>query len=49
MSDNGVGKALDEKFKGTGFGTQLVDLLSRQFDGILIQDISKGTMILINR
>jgi len=32
MSDNGVGKALGEKSKGTGFGTQLVDLLIRQID-----------------
>ena len=48
ISDNGVGKALDEKAKGTGFGTQLVDLLTRQIDGILMQDVSKGTMILIN-
>jgi two-component sensor histidine kinase len=35
MSDNGVGKALDEKFKGTGFGTQLVDLLTRTIDMII--------------
>ncbi|WP_373497508.1 histidine kinase dimerization/phosphoacceptor domain -containing protein [Aquiflexum sp.] len=48
ISDNGVGKALDEKAKGTGFGTQLVDLLTRQIDGKLMQDVSKGTMILIN-
>ncbi|WP_228780142.1 sensor histidine kinase [Aquiflexum lacus] len=48
ISDNGVGKSSDEKAKGTGFGTQLVDLLTRQIDGILMQDVSKGTMILIN-
>jgi two-component sensor histidine kinase len=48
ISDNGVGKALNEKAKGTGFGTQLVDLLTRQIDGKLMQDVSKGTMILIN-
>jgi two-component sensor histidine kinase len=48
ISDNGVGKSSDEKAKGTGFGTQLVDLLTRQIDGELMQDVSKGTMILIN-
>ena len=48
ISDNGVGKSSDEKANGTGFGTQLVDLLTRQIDGKLMQDVSKGTMILIN-
>lgn len=48
ISDNGVGKPANEKAKGTGFGTQLVDLLTRQIDGNLIQDVSNGTMILIN-
>ncbi|WP_373522183.1 histidine kinase dimerization/phosphoacceptor domain -containing protein [Aquiflexum sp.] len=48
ISDNGVGKPSDEKAKGTGFGTQLVNLLTRQIDGKLMQDVSNGTMILIN-
>lgn len=48
ISDNGVGKTLDAKAKSTGFGLQLVDLLTRQIDGSLIQDVSNGTMILIN-
>jgi two-component sensor histidine kinase len=48
ISDNGVGKPLEIDAKGTGFGTQLVDLLTRQIDGKLIQDVSNGTMILIN-
>jgi two-component sensor histidine kinase len=48
ISDNGVGKSLDTKAKGTGFGTQLVDLLTLQIDGKLIQEVSNGTMILIN-
>jgi two-component sensor histidine kinase len=48
ISDNGVGKFLDAKAKGTGFGTQLVDLLTRQIDGKLIQDVSNETMILID-
>lgn len=48
ISDNGVGKSLDAKAKGTGFGTQLVELLTRQIDGKMLQDVSNGTMILIN-
>jgi two-component sensor histidine kinase len=48
ISDNGIGKPLDAKVKGTGFGTQLVELLTRQIDGKMIQDISNGTMILIS-
>ncbi|MDG1276142.1 MAG: sensor histidine kinase [Algoriphagus sp.] len=48
ISDNGVGKSLDAKTKSTGFGTQLVDLLTRQIDGKLVQDVSNGTMILID-
>jgi two-component sensor histidine kinase len=48
ISDDGIGKPLDAKVRGTGFGTQLVELLTRQIDGKMIQDISNGTMILIN-
>ena len=48
ISDNGIGKTPDAKALGTGFGTQLVDLLTRQIDGKLIQDVSNGTLILIN-
>lgn len=48
ISDNGVGKTLDAKAKGTGFGTQLVDLLTHQIDGKLTEDVSNGTMILIH-
>jgi two-component sensor histidine kinase len=47
ISDNGVGKPLDAKAKGTGFGTQLVDLLTRQIDGKLIQEVSNGTTVFI--
>lgn len=48
ISDNGVGKPLESKAKGTGFGTQLVDLLTRQIDGTLFQEVGNGTLILIN-
>ena len=48
VSDNGVGKILNASPKGTGFGTQLVDLLTRQIDGKLVQEVNNGTMISIN-
>ncbi len=48
VSDNGVGKILNVLPKGTGFGTQLVDLLTRQIEGKLVQEIHNGTMISIN-
>jgi two-component sensor histidine kinase len=48
ISDNGIGKSLNSQAKGTGFGTQLVDLLTRQIDGKLVQEIHNGTMISIN-
>jgi len=48
FSDNGIGKPLNEKAIGTGFGTQLVDLLTHQIDGILTLNVSNGTKILID-
>jgi two-component sensor histidine kinase len=48
VSDNGIGKTLNASPKGTGFGTQLVDLLTRQIDGKLVQEVSNGTIISIN-
>ncbi len=48
ISDNGVGKSLEAKAKGTGFGTQLVELLTRQIDGKLYQEVGNGTLILID-
>lgn len=48
ISDNGVGKSMDANAKGTGFGTQLVELLTRQIDGTLFQEVGNGTLILID-
>lgn len=48
ISDNGIVKSLNTHEKGTGFGTQLVDLLTRQIDGTLVQEIQNGTSITIN-
>ncbi|CCH02208.1 signal transduction histidine kinase [Fibrella aestuarina BUZ 2] len=43
VADNGVGKTTAASL-GTGFGTQLVALLTRQLDGELRQDITQGTV-----
>ena len=48
VADNGVGKMLNALPKGTGFGTQLVNLLTQQIDGKLVQEIHNGTIISIN-
>jgi two-component sensor histidine kinase len=47
VADNGVGKILNSLPKGTGFGTELIDLLTRQIDGKLVQEIHNGTIISI--
>lgn len=47
IADNGIGKVLNAKAQGTGFGTQLVNLLTRQIEGTLQQEINNGTIISI--
>jgi two-component sensor histidine kinase len=45
ISDDGIGKPANEKAKGTGFGTQLISLLTRQLDGTLTYEINHGTSV----
>lgn len=45
ISDNGIGKPINEKPKGTGFGTQLILLLTKQLDGQLNYEINNGTSV----
>ncbi len=45
IADNGIGKVLNAKAQGTGFGTQLVNLLTRQIEGTLQQEVNNGTRI----
>lgn len=45
ISDDGIGKAVNETAKGTGFGTQLVSLLTKQLDGKLTYEINNGTIV----
>ncbi len=47
VSDDGIGKVPDQKAKGTGFGTQLISLLTRQLDGRLDYQINNGTTVLL--
>ncbi len=43
VSDNGVGKIKGQKPLGTGFGSQLVDLLTRQLNGEMTEISETGT------
>ena len=45
ISDDGIGKPVNEKAKGTGFGTQLVNLLTKQLDGKLTYEVNNGTIV----
>ena len=45
VSDNGVGKINGQQPRGTGFGSQLVDLLNRQLNGEMTEVTEKGTTI----
>ncbi len=48
IADNGIGKHPGAKVQGTGFGSQLVQLLTRQIDGNLVEQYDAGTSISIN-
>ena len=43
VSDNGIGKS--GTTHGTGFGSQLISLLTRQLNGSMKEDINKGTRV----
>jgi two-component sensor histidine kinase len=45
VNDNGVGKIVGLKPKGTGFGTQLVELLTQQLNGKMKEHTDQGTHI----
>ena len=48
ISDDGIGKPVENKPKGTGFGSQLIALLTKQLDGKLIYEVNNGTTILLS-
>lgn len=43
VADNGVGKAT--KTKGTGFGSQLITLLTQQLGGTMQEEVKDGTIV----
>ncbi|WP_207891742.1 sensor histidine kinase [Maribacter algicola] len=45
VTDNGIGKISDQPAKGTGFGTQLIQLLTQQLNGSIQEEIGKGTTV----
>lgn len=45
VSDNGIGKVKGLAPKGTGFGTQLVSLLTQQLNGKMTERSESGTLI----
>ena len=48
VSDNGIGKPEKQNTKGTGFGTELVNLLVKQLEGTLTANSGNGTTIIIH-
>ncbi len=48
VSDNGIGKTKGAKPKGTGFGTQLIQLLTQQLNGTISEDHKNGTAVAFN-
>ncbi len=47
VSDNGIGKHPENMIHGTGFGTQLIQLLTQQLDGKIELNLFKGTSVTI--
>jgi len=45
VSDNGIGKSTSKESVGTGFGTQLISLLTAQLDGAMNLTVDKGTIV----
>lgn len=47
IADDGIGADFSNPSKGTGFGSQLVDLLTKQLRGTITQEVRDGTVILL--
>ena len=45
VKDSGIGMSTEAQPKGTGFGTQLISLLTKQLNGNLTRDFAEGTVI----
>ncbi len=47
VTDNGIGRFSDGAVEGTGFGTQLIELLTKQLDGQMVLNTNQGTCVSI--
>lgn len=47
VSDNGIGYKTEKKARGTGFGANLIELLTKQLDGKMVLKVNQGTSIQI--
>jgi len=45
VKDNGIGKSVTAPVQGTGFGTQLIQLLTRQLNGAMHEEVNDGTCV----
>ena len=45
ISDDGIGKTIEKNSKGTGFGTMLIYLLTKQLNGTISYQIENGTKV----
>ncbi|WP_273567344.1 sensor histidine kinase [Maribacter halichondriae] len=45
VADNGIGRIESDPQKGTGFGTQLIELLTKQLDGSMKLTVDNGTSV----
>ncbi len=48
VADNGIGKSDSIPTKGTGFGGQLITLLTRQLNGTMWEEVKNGTIVSFN-
>jgi len=48
VSDNGIGKKTDSPIQGTGFGSQLVSLLTLQLNGKMTEKQADGTVFIFD-
>lgn len=48
VADDGIGKSGSVSAKGTGFGGQLISLLTRQLNGTMWEEVKNGTIVSFN-
>lgn len=48
VTDNGVGKNVGVTPKGTGFGSQLIQLMTQQLNGSMTENSENGTTVIFD-